>query len=64
MAGVVGRAGKWLPFVRMGGLEPPRLSTPDPKSGAAADYATSALFFAGAKVQFFHDFITFPTFKY
>lgn len=22
--------------VRMGGLEPPRLSTPDPKSGAAA----------------------------
>ena len=24
-----------LPFVRMGGLEPPRRETPDPKSGAA-----------------------------
>ena len=31
-------------FVRMKGLEPPRLSAPDPKSGAAANYATSALF--------------------
>ena len=29
-------------FVRMKGLEPPRLSAPDPKSGAAANYATSA----------------------
>jgi hypothetical protein len=28
--------------VRMKGLEPPRLSAPDPKSGAAANYATSA----------------------
>lgn len=27
----------------MEGLEPPRLSAPDPKSGAAANYATSAL---------------------
>ena len=26
----------------MEGLEPPRLSAPDPKSGAATDYATSA----------------------
>jgi hypothetical protein len=26
----------------MKGLEPPRLSAPDPKSGAAANYATSA----------------------
>jgi len=26
----------------MKGLEPPRLSTPDPKSGAATNYATSA----------------------
>ena len=26
----------------MKGLEPPRLSAPDPKSGAAASYATSA----------------------
>jgi hypothetical protein len=28
--------------VRMKGLEPPRLAAPDPKSGAAANYATSA----------------------
>src|SRR5437870_3599326 len=28
--------------VRMKGLEPPRLTAPDPKSGAAANYATSA----------------------
>ncbi len=34
--------------VRMKGLEPPRLTAPDPKSGAAANYATSALpFFKG-----------------
>ncbi len=32
-------------YVRMKGLEPPRLAAPDPKSGAAANYATSALFF-------------------
>lgn len=30
-------------LVRMKGLEPPRLSAPDPKSGAAANYATSAV---------------------
>jgi len=35
--------------VRMKGLEPPRLSAPDPKSGAATNYATSA--FEGAKLQ-------------
>lgn len=29
-------------FVRMEGLEPPRLAAPDPKSGAATNYATSA----------------------
>lgn len=29
--------------VRMEGLEPPRLSAPDPKSGAATNYATSAI---------------------
>ena len=29
-------------IVRMKGLEPPRLSAPDPKSGAATNYATSA----------------------
>ena len=30
-------------FVRMEGLEPPRLAAPDPKSGAATNYATSAI---------------------
>ncbi len=28
----------------MKGLEPPRLSAPDPKSGAATNYATSACY--------------------
>ncbi len=32
-------------FVRLKGLEPPRLSAPDPKSGAATNYATAALWF-------------------
>lgn len=31
-----------LLMVRMEGLEPPRLAAPDPKSGAATNYATSA----------------------
>ncbi len=31
-------------FVRMKGLEPPRREAPDPKSGAATNYATSAAF--------------------
>ena len=30
-------------YVRMKGLEPPRRKTPDPKSGAATNYATSAI---------------------
>ena len=30
-------------FVRAKGLEPPRLTAPDPKSGAATNYATRAL---------------------
>ncbi len=30
-------------FVRKKGLEPPRREAPDPKSGAATNYATSAL---------------------
>ena len=34
----------------MKGLEPPRLTAPDPKSGAAANYATSA--FAGYSLSF------------
>lgn len=29
-------------FVRMEGLEPPRREAPDPKSGAATNYATCA----------------------
>lgn len=41
-------------MVRMKGLEPPRLSAPDPKSGAATNYATSAIcFFSGAKIESF-----------
>lgn len=36
---------KPFPFVRKKGLEPPRLAAPDPKSGAATNYATSALGF-------------------
>jgi hypothetical protein len=45
--------------VRMKGLEPPRLSAPDPKSGAATNYATSAFFtgiapcFCGCKYTIF-----------
>ncbi len=30
-------------FVRLKGLEPPRLSAPDPKSGTATNYATAAI---------------------
>ncbi len=29
-------------IVRMKGLEPPRLTAPDPKSGVATNYTTSA----------------------
>ena len=29
-------------YLRMKGLEPPRREAPDPKSGAATNYATSA----------------------
>ena len=37
----------------MKGLEPILLTEPDPKSGAATNYATSADFFEGAKIQKF-----------
>jgi len=37
----------------MKGLEPPRLAAPDPKSGAAANYATSADCPFGKKTRFF-----------
>ena len=40
-------------LVRHKGLEPPRLSSPDPKSGAATNYATAALD-CGAKVMLFY----------
>ena len=36
-------------FVRTKGLEPPRLTTLDPKSSAATNYATCAMI-TGAKV--------------
>lgn len=36
--------------VRKKGLEPPRLAAPDPKSGAATNYATSAAKFWTAKI--------------
>ncbi len=35
----------------MKGLEPILLTEPDPKSGAATNYATSAWIFEGAKLQ-------------
>ena len=36
-------------MVRLKGLEPSRSKTPDPKSGASTNFATSA--FASAKIQ-------------
>ena len=41
-------------WVRLTGLEPARRETPDPKSGASTNSATSA--FAGAKLAIFFDF--------
>ena len=42
-------------FVRLKGLEPPRLSAPDPKSGAATNYATAA--FCVLRVQRYNLFL-------
>ena len=45
-------------LVRLIGLEPTRLTTPDPKSGAATNYATAAcvaFLFSGAKIGRFSD---------
>ena len=36
----------------MKGLEPPRLSAPDPKSGAATNYATAAEMVCKGKYNF------------
>ena len=44
----------------MKGLEPPRLTAPDPKSGVATNYTTSAFckeplsFFVSANIYFFY----------
>lgn len=50
-----------LKKVRMKGLEPPRLSAPDPKSGAATNYATSAknkfLYFFLKRLQIYNLFL-------
>ena len=35
-------------IVRLIGLEPTRIATPDPKSGASTNFATSAIVFANA----------------
>ncbi len=37
----------------MKGLEPPRLAAPDPKSGVATNYTTSALLFCDANIGLF-----------
>ena len=43
------RRGNPLLFsVRLIGLEPTRIATPDPKSGASTNFATSAIVFANA----------------
>ena len=35
-------------IVRLIGLEPTRIATPDPKSGASTNFATSAIVFTNA----------------
>ena len=52
--------------VRLIGLEPTRLTAPDPKSGAATNYATSAcvaFLFSGAKIGRFSDLANNSTIK-
>ena len=51
-----------LTFVRMKGLEPPRLSTLDPKSSAATNYATFAYSKRCAKIETFFKNKTFLIF--
>ena len=53
-------------IVRVIGLEPTRLTAPDPKSGAATNYATSAcvaFLFSGAKIGRFSDLANNSTIK-
>ena len=40
-------------FVRLIGLEPTRITTPDPKSGASTNFATSAIANCPAKVRLY-----------
>ncbi len=54
---LIARAVYIFNFVRMKGLEPPRLTAPDPKSGAATNYATSAFLICGAKISQFYFYI-------
>ena len=52
--------------VRLIGLEPTRLTAPDPKSGAATNYATSAcvaFLFSGAKIGRFSDLTNYSVIK-
>ena len=53
-------------IVRMIGLEPTRLTAPDPKSGAATNYATAAcvaFLFSGAKIGRFSDLTNYSAIK-
>lgn len=49
-------------MVRLAGLEPVRLSAPDPKSGASTNSATGAK--ASAKVSAFVDYSNYLAGKY
>ncbi len=59
---IVSQAVFLILFVRTKGLEPPRLTAPDPKSGAATNYATSAQK-RRAKVKSFLSFHNIPAKK-
>ena len=46
-----------MSLVRMEGLEPPRLTAPDPKSGTATNYATCAFLKSGKSKENLGDYI-------